>query len=522
MFENEFTWGSAIANNATDIFHEQFEKAVEQVKNNLNKEYPLIINGKEIFSKIQFEVKSPSDTTIIVAKFPKGTANDTNNAIKSAKDAFFEWSNIPYQTRAKIFKECADLFSKQKFRLSAIMSFENGKTRIEAMGDVDEAIDFMRFYAYQLEINKGFSKETEHPNPKEKTRTILKPYGVWGIIAPFNFPSAIAIGMTTGALITGNTAVLKPASDTPLSSFEFVNAIYKKLQTGAINFLTGAGSVVGKTIIESPLVDGIVFTGSRNVGMSGFKKFTEKSAKPFIAEMGGKNPVIVTDSADLEKSTDGVLRAAFGYGGQKCSACSRVYVQKKVADEFTKKLVEKTKTIKVGLPWKKDVFLGPIINEAALEKFQEAVAHAQKDGGQILAGGSILKSGELEHGYYVEPTIVTRLPKNHRLMKEELFLPFLCIESYEDYDEAIKLANDIEYGLTAGVFSENKQQLEKFFDNIEAGVVYANRASSATTAALVGIQPFVGWKNSGSSGKGAGGERYLLQFLREQTQTRCD
>src|SRR3989304_5353111 len=213
MFENEFTWGNAIANNTTDVFHEQFEKAVGQVKNNLNKEYPLIINGKEIFSKIQFEVKS-------------------------AKDAFFEWSNTPYQTRAKIFKECADLFSKQKFRLSAIMSFENGKTRIEAMGDVDEAIDFMRFYAYQLEINKGFSKETEHPNPKEKTRTILKPYGVWGIIAPFNFPSAIAIGMTTGALITGNTTVLKPASDTPLSSFEFVNAIYKKLPSGAINFVT--------------------------------------------------------------------------------------------------------------------------------------------------------------------------------------------------------------------------------------------------------------------------------------------
>ena len=238
--------------------------------------------------------------------------------------------------------------------------------------------------------------------------------------------------------------------------------------------------------------------------------------------MGGKNPVIVTESADLENATEGVLRAAFGYGGQKCSACSRVYVQKNVADEFTKKLVEKTKKITVGLPWKKDVFLGPVINEAAMEKFQEAVAHAQKDGGQIMTGGSVLTQGELEHGYYVEPTIVTRLPKNHRLIKEELFLPFLCIESYEDYDEAINQANDVEYGLTAGIFSQNKEQLEKFFDNIQAGVVYANRASSATTAALVGSQPFVGWKNSGSSGKGAGGERYLLQFLREQTQTRCD
>ena len=521
MFENEFTWGNAIANNATDVFHEQFEKAVEQVKNNLNKEYPLIINGKEIFSKIQFEVKSPSDTTIIVAKFPKGTANDTNNAIKSAKDAFFEWSNTPYQTRAKIFKECADLFSKQKFRLSAIMSFENGKTRIEAMGDVDEAIDFMRFYAYQLEINKGFSKETEHPNPKEKTRTILKPYGVWGIIAPFNFPSAIAIGMTTGSLITGNTAVLKPASDTPLSSFEFVNAIYKKLPAGAINFVTGPGSVVGKTLIESSDVDGIAFTGSREVGMSGYKTFTQNETKPFISEMGGKNPTIVTKHANLDKATDGVMRAAFGYGGQKCSACSRVYVQKEIADKFIEKLIEKTKSLKIGLPWKRDVFLGPVINEAAKKKFEAAVELAKKDG-EILVGGIILNDSQHQNGYYVTPTIISKLPRDHKLMKEELFLPFLCIDQYDDFDEAINLANQSEYGLTAGIFSDDKKQVDDFFDKIQAGTVYANRAASATTAALVRSQPFVGWKHSGSTGKGAGGENYLQQFMRAQTQTRCD
>lgn len=521
MFENEFTWGNATANNVTDVFHEQFEKAVEQVRNNLNKEYPLIINGKEIFSKIQFEVKSPSDTTIIVAKFPKGTANDTNNAIKSAKEAFFEWSNTPYQTRAKIFKECADLFSKQKFRLSAIMSFENGKTRIEAMGDVDEAIDFMRFYAYQLEINKGFSKETEHPNPKEKTRTILKPYGVWGIIAPFNFPSAIAIGMTTGALITGNTTVLKPASDTPLSSFEFVNAIYKKLPAGAINFVTGPGSVVGKTLIESPDVDGIAFTGSREVGMSGYKTFTQNESKPFISEMGGKNPTIVTKYANLDKATDGVMRAAFGYGGQKCSACSRVYVQKEIADKFIEKLVEKTKSLKIGLPWKRDVFLGPVINEVAKKKFEAAVELAKKDG-EILVGGTILNDSQHQNGYYVTPTIVTKLPRDHKLMKEELFLPFLCIDQYDDFDEAINLANQSEYGLTAGIFSDDKKQVDDFFDKIQAGTVYANRAASATTAALVCSQPFVGWKHSGSTGKGAGGENYLQQFMRAQTQTRCD
>jgi len=521
MFKNEFTWGNAVANNSTEKFHEQFEEAAEQVKNNLNTEYPLIINGKEIFSKILFEVKSPADTTIIVAKFPKGTVNDTNDAIKAAKNAFFDWSNTPYQTRVKIFKECADLFSKQKFYLSAVMSFENGKTRIEAMGDVDEAIDFMRFYAYQLEINHGFLKETKHPNPKEKTQTILKPYGVWGIISPFNFPSAIAIGMTTGALITGNTAILKPASDAPLSSFEFVNAIYKKLPAGAINFVTGPGNIVGKTLIESQDVDGIAFTGSRAVGMSGYKTFTQTETKPFISEMGGKNPTIVTKHANLDKATDGVMRAAFGYGGQKCSGCSRVYVQKEIADKFIAKLIEKTKSLKIGFPWKKDVFMGPVINETAKKKFEAAVELARKDG-EILVGGTILKEPWNQNGYYVSPTIVTKLPRDHKLMREELFLPILCIDQYDDFNEAVNLANQSEYGLTAGIFSEDKNQIDDFFNKIQAGTVYANRAASATTAALVGSQPFVGWKHSGTTGKGAGGENYLQQFMRAQTQTRCD
>ena len=521
MFENEFTWGKAVAENTQDDFHEKYEKALEDVKNDLNKEYPIIINGKELFLEKKFEVKSPSDTRIIVAKFPLASKEETINAIKSAKEAFHEWSNTPYQTRAKIFQECADYFSKRKFYLCALMSFENGKNRIEAMGDVDEAIDFMRFYAYQLETNKGFSKETFHPNPKEKTRTILKPYGVWGIIAPFNFPSAIAIGMTTAALITGDTAVLKPASDTPLSSFEFAKTIYKKLPPGGINFVTGSGSVVGQTIIQSLEVDGIAFTGSREVGLSGFKKFTETETKPFISEMGGKNPVIVTKSADIENATEGVMRASFGYGGQKCSACSRVYVQNEIADKFIEKLVEKTKSLKIGLPWQKDVFLGPVINKAALKKFEEASELVKKDG-QILTGGTVLKDQEHENGYYVQPTIVTKLSPDHKLTKEELFLPFLCIYKYEDFDDAIKLANETEYGLTAGIFSKDPNQLEKFFYEIQAGTVYANRTSSATTAALVQSQPFVGWKHSGSTGKGAGGENYLQQFMRGQTQTRCD
>lgn len=520
-FENEYTWGKAVANNSTDDFHTDFEIAIDEVKKELGKKYPLIINGKEISSDDCFTVNSPSDTRICVAEFPKASTDDTKNAISCAKNAFEIWCDTPYQKRVEIFRDCADIFSSKKFFLAAIMTFENGKNRIESMGDVDETIDFMRFYALQLEKNEGFCKQTAHPNPHEKTQTIMKPYGVWGIIAPFNFPSAIAIGMTTGALITGNTAILKPASDAPLSSFQFAKILYHKLPNGAINFVTGSGNIVGKTMIESPDIDGIAFTGSYDVGMSGFQEFTRTSSKPFISEMGGKNPVIVTKFADLEKASDGVMNAAFGFGGQKCSACSRVYVQNEVAEQFISKLVEKTKNLKIGMPWQMNTFLGPVINKEAKTKFEDAVNIAKKDG-EILTGGSVLSSSEFENGYFVEPTIVTKLPEDHKLVKEELFLPFLCIQRYDDFDDAIQLANQTEYGLTAGIFSNDKKQLDEFFSKIQAGVVYTNRSASATTAALVSSQPFVGWKHSGSTGKGAGGENYLQQFMRTQTQTRCD
>ena len=521
MFENEYTWGKAIEQNKPDEFDSKFDSAVDSVQQKFGKEYPNIINGKEVYSEDKIVVKSPADNAIILAKFPKLNYDKTIEAIKAAKNAFLIWSNIDYKERVKIFKKVAHRFSQKKFELAAWLSFENGKNRIEAMNDVDEAIDFMRFYSYQLEKNKGFCTETPHPNPKEKTMSVLRPYGVWGIIAPFNFPSAIAIGMTTGALLTGNTAILKPASATPISSYFFVQDLVDRLPPGAINFLTGDGSVVGKTLIENSDVDGIAFTGSYEVGMFGIRKFTQGGIRPFIAEMGGKNPVIVTKNANLEKAANGVMRSAFGYGGQKCSACSRVYVQKEVKDEFIQKLVEKTKALKVGKPWQKDCFLGPLINKDAVKKFLESVKIAKKDG-KIILGGNQIKDLDLSSGFFVEPTIVIDLPKDHNLITQELFLPFLCIDTYDDFEQAINLANKTEYGLTAGIFSEDKDQIEEFFKKIQAGTVYANREASATTAALVQSQPFVGWKGSGSTGKGAGGQNYLQQFMRAQTQTRCD
>jgi len=521
MFENEKTWGRFAENNSTDEFHKKFDQAIEQVRKDFGKNYPMIIGGKEIFSDNSFQVRSPADKNLILGSFPMATKEDTIHAIETTKESFHKWSLASYQKRVLIFREVADIFSQNKFSLAAILCFENGKNRLESMGDLDESIDFMRFYAEQLEINAGFSKETKSASPNEKTSSVLKPYGVWGIISPFNFPSAIAIGMTSGALITGNTAVLKPSSDAPISAFKFVESIYHKLPPSAISFVTGSGSIVGKTILESSLVDGIAFTGSKEVGMTGYSAFAIRKPRPFISEMGGKNPAIISATADIEKATDGVLRAAFGFSGQKCSACSRVYVQKSIANKFLERLVAKTSALKIGKPWERDVYIGPIINDDAVKKFQKSSELAKKDG-KVLCGGSLISDLSHKDGNFVAPTIVANLPRDHELIREELFLPFLCVEEFENFDEALVLANKSNYGLTAGVFSQDKNEIEKFFEQIEAGVTYANRSASATTGAMVGAQPFVGWKESGISGKGAGGAYYLLQFLREQTQTRCE
>ncbi len=519
-FKNEYTWGSAVRNESEEEFHASFDAAVEAARHSFGKKYPAIIRGEKIYIKDTFQVRSPADSDILLAEFPRCTTQHIEQAVKSARTALEEWSETPYEQRAKIFYECADSFSMEKFYLAALLAFENGKSRIEAMGDIDEAIDFMRFYASELEANEGFCRQTAHPDPGEKTMTVMKPYGVWGIISPFNFPSAIAIGMASGALLAGNTAILKPASAAPLSSFQFANMMHGRLPGGALNFVPGSGSILGQALIQSSDVDGIAFTGSKQVGRAGFKEFTALESKPFISEMGGKNPVIVTRHADIAKAAQGVANAAFGFGGQKCSACSRAYVHEDIYDEFARALIEKTQSLKIGLPWRRQVFMGPVIDGRAKSKFADAVNLARSDG-KILAGGSVLEPAGLERGHFVEPTIVSGLPEGHKLLQEELFLPILCLAKYADFEDVIKTANRTEYGLTAGIFSEDSGQVDEFFARVQAGVLYANRAASATTAALVSAQPFVGWKGSGSTGKGAGGRQYLQQFMRSQTQTVC-
>jgi 1-pyrroline-5-carboxylate dehydrogenase len=345
---------------------------------------------------------------------------------------------------------------------------------------------------------------------------------VFAVISPFNFPMALSGGPAGGALVAGNTVVLKPSSEAPLLGMKLYEALRDAgLPDGAFHYVAGPGETVGAELQENPDIDGIVFTGSYEVGFDIYKSFARDFPKPVIVEMGGKNPTIVSRNADLEEAAEGVMRAAFGFGGQKCSANSRVYVERPVHDDFVRLLVEKTKGIKVGDPLQRENWLGPVINQRSVAKFENAVAEAKLDG-EIASGGERLIDEDHRDGWYVEPTVATGLPTNHRLFREELFVPFVAVAPVDSIDEGLRLANENIYGLTAGFFSEDKSEIQKFLDNIQAGVVYVNRRAGATTGAWPGIQPFGGWKGSGSTGKAGGGLYYVQQFMREQSQTVVD
>ncbi len=351
----------------------------------------------------------------------------------------------------------------------------------------------------------------------------MRPHGTWAVISPFNFPLSLATGMAAGALICGNTVLLKPTSEAPFSSLKLYEAfISGGVPANAVHYLTGPGGTFGDVITAHPGIDGIAFTGSRDVGIWLQRRFSERQPypKPVIAEMGSKNPVIVTAAADIAKAAEGVARAAFGYGGQKCSATSRVYVHPAVFESFIIALKKKTESLVVGDPRHRNVFTGPLIDAKAKERFDEIVARTRRDGGRFISGGEPDTGASRAQGYFVRQAIVTGLNHGNPLIKKELFVPFLIVEQCPTLEQAVHEANDTDFGLTAGIFSEDPGEVEYFFNTIQSGVTYANRRGGATTGAWPGMQPFGGWKASGSTGKGVGGPYYLLSYLREQSQTR--
>ena len=510
------TYATMSADN--EQLHVDYEKGVEVARGWLGQQHPFYVNGEARTGSGYREERSPIDKDVLIGEFAQATREDVRDAVAAAKAYASTWMNTPWQERVRLVERAADLISERRNELAALMAIEVGKNRLEALGDVEESADLLRWNCNEMKHHDGFQTSMQAMGSPGEYYDVLRPYGVWVVISPFNFPMALAAGPSSGALVAGNCVVFKPSHTgvfTGLKLFE----VYRDagIPPAVFQIITGAGSVAGDELVHHPDVDGITFTGSYEVGMGIYKSFATDFPKPVICEMGGKNPTIVTGNADLDKATDGVMRSAFGFGGQKCSANSRVYVHRSVYDEFVRKLREKTEAIKVGDPLQKENWLGPIIDEKAMETFEEAAAEAKKNG-NVITGGERLSDGEYAKGNFVQPTVV-EVPLDSWIWKKELFVPFLSVAPYDDLDEAIRLANDTEYGLTAGFYSEDRGEIDRWLNSIEAGVVYVNRRAGATTGAWPGVQPFGGWKGSGTSGKAGGGPYYVQQYLREQSRT---
>ena len=502
-----------------DAFHEQFDAALTAVRAAAGKRHPFYIAGRPVDTGTEPLVdRSPIDTSFVLGTFACAGPSHVDEAVRAARAAQPGWARLPWRERLTTLRRAAALIRERKYELAAIMALEVGKSRLEAMGDAEESADLIDYYCQQVEDADGFVRPMGRVTTVERNTDVLRPYGVFTCIAPFNFPLALSTGMSSAALAAGNAVVYKPAEDAPWTGLKLYE-VYRDagVPSGVFNILFGHGTEIGDPLWQHPGVDGVVFTGSKAIGLRIHHGISQRWIKPCLLELGGKNATIVLDTADLDAAAEGVMRSAFGLQNQKCSATSRVYVHRDVARPFVEALLAKTAAIRAGDPSERDVYFGPVINERSVERFEGAVAQAKKEG-TILAGGARLKGGVFDNGHFVAPTIA-RLPLSSSLFSEELFVPFLAIGEVGSLDEALAETNKVEYGLTAGIFSARADEVQRFFDEVEAGVCYANKRTGATTGAWPGAQPFCGWKGSGSTGKGGCGPYYVAQFLREQSRT---
>lgn len=462
------------------------------------------------------EITSPISAELSLGRFPTSTAADIKAAVASARAGAKVWNRSSLEERLAFAVRWREALASQKYELGLAALYEIGKSRMEAVGEAEECLDMVEYYSSELKANDGFTRPMNELVVNETARSIMKPYGVFAVIAPFNFPLALSIGMVSGALLTGNSVVFKPSPGCSLTGLLIAETLRKAgLPDGVFNIVLGDGEV-GRLLATDNGIDGVAFTGSHKTGMSIFRHMaTLPHMKPVIAEMGGKNPAYITRNADLERAAQGVGRSAFGLQGQKCSACSVVYVDNAVKDEFIKKLVAFSSKLVVGDPRKAETFMGPVYGDATVERFKAALSEVDRKG-EVHFGGAALGQGFADN--YVLPTVV-ELNGPGRLTREELFMPFVVVRGVDGLEAAINEGNDIAYGLSAGIFTRDQNELQYFLDKAEAGVLYANRASGATTGAWPGAQPFCGWKGTGVSGKGGLGAWFLPQYMREQSHT---
>jgi len=485
------------------------EKAIEAVKARLGKEYPLVIGGEEIRTAEKLHSYNPSNSSQIVGTFQKADQSLAAKAIEAAEAAFNKWRFVDPKKRAEYLFKAARMMRKRKHEFSAVLIYEVGKTWPEADADTAEAIDFMEFYG--REMLRYAAKQPVVKLPKEKNELVYIPLGVGVVVPPWNFALAILTGMTSAAIVTGNAVVLKPSSDSPLNGWMFFDLMREVgLPAGVLNFVTGSGASVGDTLVSNPKTRFVSFTGSKEVGVH----INELAAKVqpgqiwlkrVVAEMGGKDSIVIDEQSDLQAAAQATVASAFGFQGQKCSAASRAIVVEKVYDKFIDLVAEKARALKVGTADNPANALGPVINKGAMQKILSYVEKGIQEGGRLITGGE--PAGE--NGHFIQPTVIADVDPKATIAQEEIFGPVLAIIKAKNFEHALEIANNTEFGLTGGVWTKNRKRIQKAKQVFHVGNFYVNRK---ITGAFVGAHPFGGFNMSGTDSK-AGGRDYLLLFL---------
>ncbi|MGB7924993.1 MAG: L-glutamate gamma-semialdehyde dehydrogenase [Pyrinomonadaceae bacterium] len=487
----------------------QMREAIEKVRGQLGRDYPLVIGGAREMTGRTFESVSPANKTQVVGRFQKATEELARHSVENAHETFLTWRNTPPEQRADLLFRVATLLRQRKHEMSAWMVFEVGKTWAEADGDTAEAIDFCEFYGREMLRYAEGQPLTKIEG--EDNRLEYIPLGVGVVIPPWNFPLAIMAGMTAASVVTGNTVVLKPSSDAPTIAYKFFELLEEAgMPPGVVNFTTGSGGEVGDTIVDHPRTRYVAFTGSKEIGL----RVNERAAKAqpgqlwikrVVAEMGGKDAIIVDADANLDEAATGVVQSAFGFQGQKCSACSRAIIHQDVYESMLEKIAARTEQIKVGDPADPSSNMSAVINQKAFKTINEYIEKGKAEGGRVIAGGG----ADGEQGFFIEPTVIADVKPGATIEQEEIFGPVLAVIRAEDFDDALRIANDTQYGLTGAVYTADEEKLERARREFHVGNLYLNRKC---TGALVGVHPFGGFNMSGTDSK-AGGHDYLALFM---------
>ncbi|HEX6791301.1 MAG TPA: L-glutamate gamma-semialdehyde dehydrogenase [Candidatus Krumholzibacteria bacterium] len=505
----------ALSNFGDAAVASKMQQAIDHVRSQLGRDYPLVIGGKKITGDKFITSIDPSNPDQVVGRVSACTQAQAEQAMQAALKAFESWRKVSAEDRATVLFKAAKVIRDKKFEYAAWMVFEVGKSWAEADGDVAETIDFLEFYgreALRLADDQPLTKI-----PGEQNALEYIPLGVGAVIPPWNFPMAIMAGMTSAAIVAGNTVLLKPSSDSPIIAAKFVEVMEQcGLPAGVLNFVPGSGREVGEYVITHPKTRFIAFTGSKEVGLhinveAAKHRDGQVWIKRTVLEMGGKDSIIVDDDCNLDEAAKGVVASAFGFQGQKCSACSRAIVHEKVYDQFVKKVIPLVNALNQGAPSQsKDINMGPVINQGACESILDYI-EAGKQESELLAGG-MRAAGK---GFFVQPTVFGDVPPEAKISLEEIFGPVLALIKAKDFDHAIEIANNTEYGLTGAVYSNRREHIERARRDFHVGNLYFNRKC---TGALVGVHPFGGFNMSGTDSK-AGGRDYLLLFTQAKVMS---